>query len=119
MSAGLLDLIIEQGATYQKNIQWQDAKNPSASISGFIVYMEVKSSTLSDTVLLPLSTTNGRITVSPTNNTITLYLSATETSIIDWTYAVYDLYIKSPLGVAVKILQGSIRTVPSVTKWWL
>jgi hypothetical protein len=70
----------------------------------------------SDTaVIVELSTSNGRIVITPSAGRITLTLSAAETAALDAGTYMYDLNITAPDSTVTKILQGAFVVSNSVT----
>lgn len=83
-------------------------------LAGFTARMSIKDK-VEGTVLLSLTTTNGRIAIDNTAKTITLTISATDTAAIDWTEGVYDLEMIDPSGVVTPLLSGIITIQDEVT----
>ena len=81
--------------------------------------MHIRSTRDSPIVLVELTSTNGRIALGGVAGTIVLTLTAEETALIDWTFAVYDLelfYDDAGTEVVDKIIGGSITVVQEVTR---
>lgn len=55
------------------------------------------------TVLMDLSTTNGRIVIDNANHTITETISATDTAAITWKKGVTDLELETVTGVVIEL----------------
>lgn len=66
-------------------------------------------------VLLSLTTENGRIGIDNTNKSILLTLAADLTEDITWTKGVYDLEMVSASGVVTCILTGTVTVALEIT----
>ena len=113
------DLEIFQGGTFTLPLVWQDSTKNPIDITGRGARMQVRSTYDSDTVLLELTDINSKIVLGGAAGTIALKLTAAETSLIDWTFAVYDLelfYDDSGTEVVDKIIWGNITVVQGVTR---
>ena len=81
--------------------------------------MHIRSTRESPIILVELTSANGRIALGGAAGTIVLTLTAEETALIDWTFAVYDLelfYDDAGTEVVDKIIGGSITVVQEVTR---
>lgn len=109
-------ITIYQGESFSKVFTWKtgDPKNP-VNLTGYTARMQVRKKYGSATTLLSLTTENGGITLGGVAGTITLYISAMDTSAIDWTAGVYDLELVSAGGLVKRLLQGTIKVSPEVT----
>jgi len=113
------DLEISQGGTFILPLIWQDSSRTPIDITGRSARMHIRPIISSPIVLIELTSENGRIAVGGAAGNITLTLTAEETSLIDWTFAVYDLeiyYDDSGTEVVNKIINGNITVVQEVTR---
>ncbi len=113
------DLEINQGGTFTLTLIWQDSNKTAIDISGRSARMHIRATHSSPVVLVELTSDNNRITLGGATGTILLTLTAEETSLIDWTFAVYDLelfYDDSGTEIVDKIIGGNITVVQEVTK---
>lgn len=115
MRAGKLNLYIEQHAKFTKSFVWRDARKRPINLIGYTALLQIRDA-IGGTVLLELSTANGRITLGGTAGTVTLFASDEVTKLIDWTAGVYDLLMTPPDGEAVRLLEGRVTTSLSVTR---
>ena len=83
-------------------------------LSGYSARMSIKDK-VGGTELLRLDTTNSRIAIDPTNYTITLTITATDTAALTFTRGVYDLELQSPGGIVSALLFGKIAVEQEVT----
>jgi hypothetical protein len=119
MSAGIYDIYIEQGATFQKIITWKDSSGTAINLTGYIARMQFRSQPTSDTVLFEATTENGRIALGGAAGTVTITITATLTAGFDFGCAVYDLELQSSSqsgAVVTRLLEGSVNVSKEVTR---
>jgi hypothetical protein len=114
--AGEYDLEILQGETYTKQFVWKDSAGTEVNLTGYTARMQVRQSKASDTVLLELTTANGRIALGGAAGTIDLTLSATVTAAITWKRGLYDLELVASNGVVRRLLEGEVTVSKEVTR---
>ncbi len=117
MAAFKYKLPILQGESLNKVFSWK-AGNPAVAVdlTGCTARMHVRSKVDASTTLLELTTENGRIVLGGVTGSITLKLSATETSALNWTNGVYDLEIVYLDGRVRRLISGSVVISPGVTR---
>lgn len=113
MPAAKLNISIEQGATFSKRLVWRDKNKRPVPLTGYTAKMQVRPSATSATVILELSTANGRITF-PGAGVIQLDVAANDTDAI--TSGVYDLKLYAPSGQEIRFIEGKLTVTPGVTK---
>lgn len=114
MLAGLFDIEIEQGATFDIAFLYEDGDGNPIDLTGMTARMQLRRQFNSPDSLLDLTTENGRISIEGLTGTITLYVSATDTALLTGS-GVYDLELVN--GSAVnRILNGSYNICSEVTK---
>lgn len=116
MPAASYDFQIEQGATLLKPIVWKDSNSAAVNLTGYTAKMQVRQSASSTDVLLEMSTSNGRISITPLTGTITLIFSASLTAAIDWSRGKYDLELTSGDGTVTRLIEGQISVSKEVTR---
>lgn len=116
MSAATYDFEIEQGATLIKPIVWKDSNGNPVPLGGYTAKMQVRKSASAADVLVELSTTNGRISITPNTGTVTLIFDATTTAALSFSSGVYDLEMTSASGVVTRLMQGAITVSKEVTR---
>lgn len=86
------------------------------SLTGYSARMDIKNR-VGGTELLSLTSgaPDNRIAIDTANYTITVIISATDTSAITWTSGVYDFEMVSPTGIVTTIFSGSIIVTQEVT----
>ena len=126
MAAGKYTFTIEQGATFQLELQYKDGNNNPIDLASYQGRMQVRPSVTDNNILLSLSSSlqpdgtglnfsgsNG--TTSPSSGSIGVYISAATSSMLTFNEAVYDLEIYSGSYV-VRLLEGKVRLSKEVTR---
>ena len=111
-----VNLIVNQGATFRHKFTWQDVKKRAINLTGYSARMQVRGSVADSAILLSLNTTNGGIALGGVTGTISLYLSATATSAINWSKSVYDIELEDASGEVTRLVGGTITTTPEITR---
>ena len=112
------DLVIKQGATWIYPITWERPAGTPVDISGFTARMQIRDDAYSSTVLVDMTTANGRITIDGPAGTVTLILADDLTAALSFRgTAAYDLELvqASPRWV-VPLIGGSVTLMPEVTR---
>jgi hypothetical protein len=125
MAAGRYNIVIEQGATYQIELQYKDSTNIPINLSGYSGRMQIRPSIGSPTSYLYLSSSlqpdgtglnfsgsNG--TTPPASGSIGIFISATTSSLFTFINGVYDLEIQSG-SIVTRLLQGNVQVSKEVT----
>ena len=123
MIAGIYNLLVEQGATFGRvlDVQQPDPIDPTGatyevmSLENFTARMQVRRTIESTTVMVSLTTENGRIAIEGAIGRITLSMSDTVTAAIE-TSGVYDLEIVDAGGDVSRLIQGNFTLAPEVTR---
>lgn len=117
MTAGRLNLVIEQGATFALALTVDDA-GTARDLTGNTMRMAVRE-TIDDTdPIILLTTENGRISILNQvtyPGAFTVELAATDTDDLDFTSGVYDLEVVDGVNVE-RLLQGKVKLSPEVTR---
>lgn len=125
MAAGKYNLLIEQGATYQVEIQYKDSNGVPVDLTKYsgklqirpaigspIAYICLSSSLQPDGTGLNFSGSYG--TTPPTSGSIGIYISALSSSLLTFDTGVYDLEITSG-SFTTRLLQGNVQLSKEVT----
>ena len=119
-SGARLDMEIVQGATFLVNLEWQSSNGTPINLSGYTARMQIRPDHSSTTVLLELTTGNGRITLNtPSTGGIELKVTAADAENITFTTGVYDLELIHIVGaeqVVDNILYGEVTVRRNVTR---
>ena len=114
MAAGLYDITIEQGVTFQLNLTWKDSNDAPLNLTGYSARMQVRETYDSEDTLVSL-TSPGDITLGGALGTILITIQPAVTSILQFVEGVYDLELVSA-GVVTRLLQGKATISREVTK---
>jgi hypothetical protein len=117
MAAFKLNLKINQGATFRKVITWK-AGTPAlpVDLTGCTARMQMRGKITDAAFLLELTTENGGIALGGVLGTITLNITAAQTTLIAWKSAIYDLEIVYADATVRRLLAGSVSVSPEVTR---
>lgn len=125
MPAGRYNLLIEQGATFEIELQYKDSNGVVVDLTGYSGRLQIRPSVGSPTAYLCLSSSlqpdgtglnfsgsNG--STPPTSGSIGVYISAATSSLLTFNTGVYDLEIQSGSFVT-RLLQGNVQLSKEVT----
>lgn len=131
MPAKTMDLLIEQGATFDLTFTWADTvtengttTNVPKNLTGCTARMQVRAGYGKD-VLLEATTANGRIILDadgevhillPEVVTDTAPIVITPTGTKVRRRAVYDLEVQWPDGRVDRVLEGKVTFSPNITR---
>ena len=131
MASGKYSFVIEQGATTNFEIQYNDANNNPIDLSDYTgrlqirstyaqdsgeLYLTLSSSKNLDGTGLDFSGSNG--STPPTSGSIGIYIAACTSSALTFNEAKYDLEIYSGSGhcpYTVRLLEGNVKLSKEVT----
>lgn len=114
--AGRYNIIIEQGATFSRVLTWRDAQGALIDLSGYTARMQARAGHTAQSVLVSLTTENGRIALGGAAGTVTLTIAAADTALLPSGSYVYDLELVSAGGVVTRLLEGCCQVSPEVTR---
>jgi hypothetical protein len=127
MPAGRYNFLIEQGATFQLELQYKDPSNNPIDLTGYSGRLQIRQTVPSTVVLLCLSSSlrpdgtginfsgsNG--TTPPTSGSIGIYISAVSSSLLTFDQAVYDLEIENSGGFVTRLIEGGVQLSKEVTR---
>jgi hypothetical protein len=91
--------------------------NQPVDLAGYTARLHFRESVDSDVILLASTTENGGLALDNTLKTITLTISATDTTGLTWGAAVFDgLEMVSPGGVVTRLVKGAVSVSPEGTR---
>ena len=117
--AGTYNITCSQGTTFRRTITWTDSARQPYDIGNYTARMQVRATVASTSIVLELTTANGRITLGNTAETkgqVNLLVSATTTAALTPGLYVYDLELVSSTGVVDRILEGNFKVSAEVTR---
>jgi hypothetical protein len=112
MAAGLYNIIIQQGSTFDYQIGVKDPSGIPIDLTGAVIRGMIRG-TYNDVSPLATFTIN---CPTPTNGIFHIMLSAAVTALFNFTKALYDIEIAYPNGTTDRILQGNVILSREVTK---
>lgn len=115
MTAGIYDIVIEKGATWNPVITWKDSAGAAINLTGYSARLQIREKVTSSSALVSLTSSSG-ITLGGAAGTITPLISSTDTAALSFTTGVYDLELISGSGVVYRVLQGKVTVSPEVTR---
>ena len=117
MTAAKLNLpVIEKGATWRHTLIWNGSNGQPVNLTDCTAKMQVRVEALSDTVLIELSTENGRLTLSPNLGKIELFIHANDTDDLTGDGGVYDLEVYFLNSDTVRLCSGLLSFSDQVTR---
>lgn len=115
MAAGIYNFTCEQGATFTRVINVTDDAGDPIDLTGYTARMQVRRDIDAATSLIELTTENGRISLGGEEGTVTLNITADDTSTVPRS-GVYDLELESASGTVIRLLKGAFGLDPEVTR---
>ncbi len=111
-------LVIPQGATYIRTIEYLDSDEEAINLTGYTALMQFRNTVESEgDPIIELSTSDGTITITALTGLITISIPASTTEALDNALEmVYDLFIYSPTNIATRLLAGNATVSGSVTR---
>ena len=113
MSAGKLDILIEQGATFSHILLWRDVTDTPIDITNYTARMQIRAKVTSATVLLDV--TPGLV-IDGALGKVTITIADTVTDAITWLRGKYDLEIESAAGVVTRLIEGDVKVSFNTTR---
>ncbi len=117
--AGKLNLVIEQGATFNPTMTYKDAAGVPIDLTGYTARMQIRESIEDVAFLEELTTENtgaSQIILGGVAGTIVLLFNDIETTGMAWESGVYDLELITPSGTVERVLVGSVVIDREVTR---
>lgn len=121
MIAGNYNILCEQGTTFTRviAIEQPTTEDPEVyepyPLTDHTARMQVRRTVESSTVIISLTTENGRITIDEDDGIITLTISAADTALLT-SSGVYDLEIIDDSGNVSRVVQGTFTLSQEVTR---
>lgn len=119
MAAGKLDLSLEQGATWRRQLTWHDpgpdadTLGPLKDLTGCTAHLQIRNK-VGGTMLLELTDESG-ITLGGTAGTIDILFTGAQTLTLTVKSAVYDLYVIFIGDDPRRVLEGKVSVDFTVT----
>lgn len=117
MTAGNHNFIMEQGATFKRDIFVKDSAGNPWDLTGYSARMQIRQTVDDPSTLLDISTATGEITITAASGLVTIEVPATTTETLSWTGdAVYDLELEDGSGFVTRLIQGKVTLSLEVTR---
>jgi len=126
MAAGKYSFVIEQGATTNFQINWNDESGSAMDLSGYHARMQIRPQVEASDVFISLSSSlspdgtgihlSGSNGITPVQSgSIGVYISAHSSSLLDFGEAFYDLELVNGNSVT-RLLEGKVKLSKNVTR---
>ena len=126
MAAGKYSFVIEQGATTNFQINWNDESGSAVNLTGYHARMQIRPQVEGSDIILSLSSSlksdNTGINLSGSNfitplasGSIGIYISAVSSSALNFGEAFYDLELIKGNEVT-RLLEGKVKLSKNVTR---
>lgn len=115
-TAGIYNISADQGATFARQLTWKDKSSNPVNLTNYTARMQIRTTPLSQDIILSLTTENNRIVLGGSAGTITLTVSASDMTTVAPGKYFYDLELVSSGGVVVRLLKGTFKINAEVTR---
>lgn len=115
MLAGNYNIIIDQGAHFERLITVKNPDGTLFDLTDFTARMHMRTEIDADDIMAELTTENGRIALGGEEGTITLTLTADVTEAFD-DEGVYDLELIDADDKVYRLLKGKVKVELEVTR---
>lgn len=123
MAAGRYSFLIEQGATFQRQVKYTDSSGQIVDLAGYGARMQIRPTVDSNIVLVSLTdavdSDGSGLFINAASGTINVVISAASSSYLSFTEATYDLEIFSGSGTTefvTRLLEGNVKLKKNVTR---
>lgn len=116
MAAGYHHFIIEQGATFKHVLTLKDPNGTVINLGGYSAEMDLRKNQDDTNEVITLTVANGRIAMGGAAGTITLEVSASDTSALQVGDGVYDIDLTDASGKVDRILDGTYSIRGNVSR---
>lgn len=120
-SATKVNMIIEQGATFDVTVTWQNPDTTPVDLSGYAARMQIRD-TADDTIVVELLSTNAvtlpHIIVTGVAGTVQMIIPSDATEALTFTTGRYDLelYTAASPPYVVRLMRGIVTLNTEVTR---
>lgn len=113
--AGTYHILTDGGATFSRQLTWKDETGTPVNLTSYTARMQLRTAVQNDSMVLELSTSNGRISLGGSAGTIDLTITAADMTTLVPTKYVYDLELINGT-VVTRLVQGTFTVRPEVTR---
>lgn len=119
-TAGQLDIVIEQGATWYYPFTWKDENNDAVNITGYLFKAQIRKkpavSVDDPPVIITLNSGDEIVITDGPAGEWSITISDTITSEMPNGNYQWDMFVKYPGGRVVKLWKGDVEFIPNVTE---
>lgn len=117
MTAGVIDILIDQGSVWNYQVTYQDPSGNPINLTGYSAKMQLRSLPSDPHAALTLSSQNGDIVITGALGQINITASSTATGAVDEGTYYYDLEVTDTVSNQVtRIIQGQAVVSAEVTQ---
>ena len=110
-----LRLRLQKGDDFSRQFVCKDADGVANDLTGASLKMQIRDAE-TGSVLLELSTENGKIDLTPEDGFFVINFSAADTGNATWSSAIYDLQMTNDAGEITTLFGGDVVLLREVTK---
>lgn len=99
------DIIVEQGATFDIELEWIDENKNLIDMTGWTAALQVRAFPKSTELLFEMTTENGRIDLSAPGR-IRLFIDKDTTAAMTFSDGKYNLELYPPSSTTIRLLKG-------------
>jgi hypothetical protein len=114
MPAAKYDFLIEQGATFSRQITWRDSLGEPIDLTGYAARMQIRRSITAPEPMVNLTTENGGIFLDGESGNVNILISASQTQAMN-SNGVYDLELVNG-DVVTRLIEGVVELSKGVTR---
>lgn len=113
-----IDLCIKKGTTYDvRFFYWEDDEcTIPVNLTGASAEMQIRQEHSSTTVEWTGSTVGGELVITGGEGIVDVQIDSVTTTAFTFEEGVYDLELTMPSGDVIRMVEGSVTTVPEVTR---
>ena len=115
MLAGQYNLIIDQGAHFERLMTITNPDGSEYDLTGYTARMQIRTEIDADDIMCELTTANGRIELGDEEGTVRLIIESAVTETFD-DEGVYDLELIDSDGKVYRLLKGKVKVELEVTR---
>lgn len=113
--AATYNIEIDQGVPFNLFFTWKDSAGTPIDITGYTASMQVRAKKTSTAKILDL-TSPSDIVLGDAAGTVSVNVTGTNTGLLNFKEAVYDLVLTSGVGVPSRVLEGEVTLSKRVTR---
>jgi fibronectin type 3 domain-containing protein len=109
------DMYVDAGATYVDVVTFRDSAGALVNLTGYTAALKIRPTVESSTTTLSLTQASG-LTLGGAAGTVTITLTAANTTTLASGNYVYDLKVTSAGGVATRLVEGDVIVSAEVSR---